>query len=122
MNVKQITQLCLSYAGAIDTLSGHPANILSFKVGDKKFAYFKTSSPEKWRFSVRVSANSFLELSDQEGVKPARFMGRFHWITIVNVDTFNEGYLKELIQHSYQKAFSSFSKKRQALILSQHLS
>ncbi len=122
MNVKQITQLCLSYPGATDKLSGHPANIFTFKVGDKKFAYFKTSSPEKWRFSIRVSPSSFLELTDQEGVKPARFMGRFHWITIVNVDTFNDEYLKELIQYSYQKAISSLSKKRQALILSQHLS
>ena len=47
------------------------------------------------------------------GVKPARYMGRFHWVTIVDVRRFPEDYLVELVQWSYDKAFSSLTKARQ---------
>ena len=93
--------------------SGEPSNVLGFHVGTKFFAYFKTSEPERWRFSFRTTPERFVELTDQPGIKPARYMHRFHWVTVVNVSTVNENYLKELIEWSYAKAFSSLSKKAQ---------
>lgn len=92
---------------------GHPKNVLVYTIGSKQFAYFKTSEPEKYRFSVRVSPDRFLELTDIQGVKPARYMGRFHWITIVKVEEFDNAYLRELIDRSYEKALSSLSKTQQ---------
>lgn len=114
MNVDQVKMLCQSFAGVSEKDSGHPSNILSFLVGDKKFAYFKTSEPEKWRFSIRVTPERFLELTDQPGIKPARYMHRFYWVTIVNVRTMDEEYLKELVAWSYSKALSSLPKRVQA--------
>ncbi|MES2151624.1 MAG: MmcQ/YjbR family DNA-binding protein [Pseudomonadota bacterium] len=99
--------------GASETLHGAPSNILVYKVGDKTFAYFKTSEPEKWRFSVRVTADRFVELTGIPGVKPARYMGRFHWVTIVDVRSFPADYLTELVQCSYRRAFESLSRARQ---------
>lgn len=116
MDVARLKKYCLSYSGSEEKYSGDPANFLSYSVQGKKFAYFKTSEPEKWRFSIRVYPERFLELTDQSGVKPARYMARFHWITIVKVGSFPEEHLKELIQWSYQKAVSSLSKKKQAEI------
>ena len=92
---------------------GEPYNFLVYSVGGKKFAYFKTSQPERWRFSTRVTSDRFVELTDVPGVKPARYRGRFGWITIVNVSTFPAGYLKELVEWSYQRAFTSLSKAKQ---------
>ncbi|MFL0800247.1 MAG: MmcQ/YjbR family DNA-binding protein [Agarilytica sp.] len=94
--------------------NGHPSNILSFSVGDKRFAYFKTSNPEKWRFSFRVMPQRLLELTDQPGIKPARYMHRFHWVTVIDVKTMDEDYLKELVRWSYNKALMSLPKKVQA--------
>lgn len=50
------------------------------------------------------------------GVKPARYMGRYHWITIVKVQQFPEVYLTELVQWPYQFAFGSLSRARQRAI------
>lgn len=116
MNIEQLKQFCIELPGANEELKKEPANLLSYKVSDKKYAYFKTSEPEKWRFSLRVSPERFLELTDQQGIKPARYMHRFHWVTIVNVESINEEYLKELVLWSYNKAKSSLSKKVQAEI------
>ncbi len=116
MNVPQLKQFCGRFPGATETLYGEPNNFLVYSVGGKKFAYFKTSQPEKWRFSTRVAPDRFIELTDVPGVKPARYRGRFHWVTIVHVHRFPASYLIDLVQWSYQKAFASLSKARQNAI------
>lgn len=113
MKPSQLKQHCLRYPGATAVLHGEPSNILVYRVEDKTFAYFKTSEPERWRFSLRVTPERFLELTDRPGVKPARYMGRFHWVTIVDVQAFPADYLVELVQGSYQRAVASLSKARQ---------
>ena len=113
MNVEAVKKFCLSFPGVTEHESVEPSNVLGFHVGDKFFAYFKTSEPERWRFSFRATPERFLELTDQPGIKPARYMHRFHWVTVVDVSTVNSSYLKELIDWSYGKAFSGLSKKAQ---------
>ena len=113
MKPEQVKRYCQSFPGTIRKESGHPSNALSFSVGGKKFAYFKTSEPEKWRFIFRTTPELFLELTDQPNVKPARYMQRFHWVTIVKVNSIDELYLKELIDWSYNKALKSLPKKIQ---------
>ena len=121
MNVRQLKGFCSRFAGAKETLYGAPSNFLVYSVGGKKFAYFKTSDPERWRFSMKVTPDRFVELTDFPGVKPARYRGRFHWITIVEVHRFPATYLTELVEWSYQRAFGSLSKAKQSAIRTSHL-
>jgi len=107
MNVAQLKRFCRGLPAATETLHGEPSNFLVYSVGGRKFAYFKTSEPEKWRFSVRVEPARFVELTDVPGVKPARYRGRFGWVTIVRVQTFPEAYLTELVEASYRRAQGS---------------
>jgi predicted DNA-binding protein (MmcQ/YjbR family) len=116
MNVHKLKQFCRRFPGAAEALYGEPSNFLVYAVGGNKFAYFKTSQPERWRFSIRVDPDRFVELTDVPGVKPARYRGRFHWITIVAVDSFPASYLTELVEWSYRKAFASLSKTKQNTI------
>src|SRR5438045_4250778 len=109
MNVPQLKRFCQEFPNAIETLYGEPYNFLVYSVGGRKFAYFKTSQPERWRFSTRVTPDRFIELTDVPGVKPARYRGRFYWITIVNVSTFTADYLKELVGWSSQRAIPYLS-------------
>jgi len=85
MNTEQLKELCRAFPGATETLYAPPTNVLAYSVGGKNFAYFKTSEPEKWRFSFRVTPERFVELTDMPGVKPARYMGRYRWVTVVEV-------------------------------------
>jgi predicted DNA-binding protein (MmcQ/YjbR family) len=112
MNRTQLKKYCERFPGATSKLHGHPSNVLVYSVGDKQFAYFKTSEPEKWRFSIRVTPDRFLELTDVPGIKPARYMGRFHWVTIVNPASVPPAYLRELVEWSYKKAIGSLSSVR----------
>jgi predicted DNA-binding protein (MmcQ/YjbR family) len=116
MNTRQLKEFCGRLPGATRTLYGEPSNFLVYSVGGKTFAYFKTSDPERWRFSTKVSPDRFIELTDFPGIKPARYRGRFHWVTIVEVPRFPATYLTELVEWSYQKAFASLSKSKQNAI------
>jgi len=90
-----------------------PSNVLIYSVGGKSVAWFKTGEPERWRFSLRATPDRFVELTDIPGIKPARYMARFHWVTIVDVRRVPVAYLTELVEWSYRKALGSLSKKCQ---------
>ena len=116
MDVAAVKEHCSRYPGASSKLYGPPSNILVYYVGSRKFAYFKTSEPEQWRFSICASAERFLELTDVPGIKPARYMARFRWVSIVDVGRVPADYLEELITWSYSKALSGLSQRQQAAI------
>jgi len=118
MNVTQLKVFCGGFSGATEKLYGPPSNFLVYSVGGRMFACFKTSDPEKWRFSMRVAPDRFVELTDMPGVKPARYRGRYGWITIVQVHCFPAAYLTELVEGSYRRALHSLSRKRQMEIQS----
>jgi len=120
MNVAQLKRFCRAFPDATETLHGEPWNFLVYAVGGRKFAYFKTSQPERWRFSTRVTPDRFIELTDVPGVKPARYRGRYGWITIVDVSSFPAGYLKELVEWSYRRASAPPSRARRLAIRSSH--
>lgn len=117
MNAEKLKEICGQFPGARSHLYGHPSNILVYYVSNRKFAYFKTSEPEKWRFSIRVTPDRFVELTDIPGIKPARYLARFHWVTIVNPRCLSTDYLNELILWSYKKALGSLSKVQQEKLL-----
>jgi predicted DNA-binding protein (MmcQ/YjbR family) len=113
VNLPQLKKFCAGFPGVTHKLSGAPSNVLVYYVGGKFFAYFKTSEPEKWRFSVRVPPDRFLELTGMPGIKPARYMGRFHWVTIVKIQSMPPDYLAELVEWSYHKALAALPRKKQ---------
>ena len=104
MDVSAVKEHCSLFPGASSKLYGPPSNVLVYYSGGRKFAYFKTSGPEQWRFSIRTTSERFLELTDVPGIKPARYMARFHWVTIVDVGSVPAVYLQELIEWSYRRA------------------
>ncbi|HEY0975692.1 MAG TPA: MmcQ/YjbR family DNA-binding protein [Solimonas sp.] len=104
MDVAEVKEHCSHLPGAASKRYGPPSNVLVYYVGGRKFAYFKTSEPEQWRFSIRTSPARFLALTDIPGFKPARYLARFHWVTIVDVSAVPENFLRELIAWSYEKA------------------
>jgi predicted DNA-binding protein (MmcQ/YjbR family) len=112
MNVKQLRKFCKKLAGAKERLLAPPSNILVYSLDDKFFAYFKTSDPEMWRFSIKVTPGRFLELTGIPGVKPARYRGRYYWITIVDVENFPAAYLRELVLWSHRHALESLRVSR----------
>jgi len=119
VDVAAVKAFCNGFPTAASKSIGPPGNVLVYSVDKRSFAYFKTSEPERWRFSIRVTSERFLELTGVPGIKPARYMGRYRWVTIVDVRMVPADYLKELIAWSYDRALAGLSKRRQAEIAGQ---
>lgn len=117
MNVTQLKKFCQTLPGTNERLLADPNNILVYSLDDRNFAYFKTSHPEMWRFSIKVSPDRFVELTGIPGVKPARYRGRYRWITIVDVTGFPASYLKELVEWSYRHMLEALSTSRRRALL-----
>ncbi|RNF85087.1 MmcQ/YjbR family DNA-binding protein [Montanilutibacter psychrotolerans] len=114
MDVASVKACCSRYPGASSKLYGPPSNVLVYYVGGRKFAYFKTSEPERWRFSICTTPERFLELTGVPGIKPARYLARFRWVTMVDVGTVPSGYLEELIAWSYANARSRLPRRQRS--------
>ena len=112
LTVAALKRFCSALPDATGTAYGAPDNWLVYTVGGRKFAYFKTSEPERWRFSFRVTPERFVELTDVPGIKPARWMGRWRWVTVVDVRRVPEDYLRELVTWSYRDAIGKLSRAR----------
>ncbi|HEU4663179.1 MAG TPA: MmcQ/YjbR family DNA-binding protein [Dokdonella sp.] len=116
MDTRALKAFCARFPGATARVLAPPYNILLYEVGGKQFAYFKLSDPEKWRFSFRATPERFLELTAIPGIRPARYMARFHWVTIVDVRSVPAAYLRELVEWSYRRALATLPKARQAAL------
>jgi predicted DNA-binding protein (MmcQ/YjbR family) len=112
MNLAQLKKFCREFPAASERLLPPPYNILVYSIDKQNFAYFKTSEPEQWRFSIKVTPSQFVELTGLPGCKPARYRGRYHWITIVDVAHFPDDYLRELVMGSYQFALAKVPKSK----------
>ena len=117
MDVAALKRHCRSLPGSVETLHGEPANILVYAVGGKRFAYFKTSEPERWRFSFKVAPERFLELTDQPGIRPARWLGHHRWVTVVDVASVPTPELKALVGWSYSYAWDRLTRRQRVAIL-----
>tara|TARA_R110000751_G_scaffold50401_3_gene111429 strand:- start:594 stop:953 length:360 start_codon:yes stop_codon:yes gene_type:complete len=117
MTVDEVKAYCAALPGVSSKLHDTPTNVLVYQLTDKRFAYFKTSEPQRWRFSVRVMPERFLELTDQPGIQPARYLQRFHWITLVNVQQMPGEQLRELIDWSYARALQALSQRQREALL-----
>lgn len=112
MDIAALKRHLRSLPGAEEQLHAAPANILVYAVGGRRFAHFKTSEPERWRFSIKVSPDRFLELTDQPGIKPARWLGHHRWVTVVDVSAMPADYLTALVAWSYRYAWERAPKRR----------
>ena len=122
MNTPQLQKYCRNLPGTNERLLPDPYNILVYSLDKTNFAYFKTSEPEKWRFSIKVSPDRFVELTGVPGVKPARYRGRYHWITIIDVRNFPAAHLRELVAWSHAHAWEGLSAARRRALPTMHIS
>jgi len=74
---------------------------LCFKVAGKIFATLSLNSvPPSLCF--KCTAEKFAELCEQEGIRPAPYVGRYKWVLLERLDVLREEELEDLIGQSYE--------------------
>ncbi len=75
---------------------------LCFKVRGKIFATLVLSDGRFPRVTLKCTPEEFRRLLEIEGITPAAYVGRYHWVTLANCNVLPASELEELIRQSYQ--------------------
>jgi predicted DNA-binding protein (MmcQ/YjbR family) len=99
MDIDELRQFCLSLPGATEDVKW--GSDLTFLVGNKMFA---VTGLEAARTSVsfKCTPEKFAELVERDGIIPAHYVARYHWVTVENLDALKTDELKALIKISYE--------------------
>jgi predicted DNA-binding protein (MmcQ/YjbR family) len=86
---------------------------LIFMVAGKMFCGLCVRGDEKGKFSFKVEAERFLELTDRPGFRPAPYMARAHWVTLDDPSVVPQTELQQLIRRAYELVFAKLTRTRQ---------
>ncbi len=64
--------------------------------------------------SFKCTPEKFAELVEQEGIIPAPYMARHHWVGLERFDALSDRELKPLLENSYQMVLQKLPKKARA--------
>ncbi|HSP06716.1 MAG TPA: MmcQ/YjbR family DNA-binding protein, partial [Acidobacteriota bacterium] len=74
-----------------------------FRVGGKMFTVVNLDPPH--HFSFKCTPEKFVELTQTEGIIPAPYMARHHWVQIRDHNALKFSEIQQLIGESYRLVF-----------------
>jgi len=98
MNVDQLREICLSFAGTTEQIQW--GDDLVFKVAGKMFAVTPLVPGYNW-LSLKASPESFVELTERPGIIPAPYLARAKWIAIETPNVMSAAEVETLLRTSY---------------------
>jgi len=112
LSTERLEQLCSGWPGVTRGIKWGDA--LVFSVGGKMFVVTSADRGQDGRLMFKVPDERFLELTDQEGMAPAPYLARAHWIAVTDRRRFTTAALEKLIRGAYLQVRSKLTKKMQA--------
>lgn len=90
-------------------------NDLDFKVGGKMYAVVALEPAAHW-MSFKCAPESFAELLERQGVAPAPYLARAHWVALESASILRPPELQTLLRAAYEIVLAKLPKKtRQAM-------
>jgi predicted DNA-binding protein (MmcQ/YjbR family) len=114
MNIESVRSFCLSLPYTDERVQW--GNDLLFRIGEKMFAVAALEPSHGVALSFKCTPEKFAELVEQEGIIPAPYMARHHWVGLATFDALPERELKPLLANSYQMTLAKLPKKLQATL------
>ncbi|HYX30490.1 MAG TPA: MmcQ/YjbR family DNA-binding protein [Pyrinomonadaceae bacterium] len=112
MDIESARAYCLSFPHATEKVQW--GNDLVFKIGGKMFAVTILDAASKYCLSFKCTEEKFVELIEQDGIDPAPYSARYHWVALRSFDVLSERELKSLLRESYDLVFDKLPKKTKA--------
>lgn len=106
MNLEELRIYCLSLPFATEDVKW--GDDLCFCVGAKMFCV--TGLDGGGRLSFKTTPEKFAELTERDGIVPAPYVARYHWVAVERPDAIGDKELKELIGLAYQLVFDKLPK------------
>lgn len=108
MNIEDLREYCLSLKNTTEDIKWE--NQLCFCINGKIFCTMPLSGNLSVRF--KVLAEEFDELSVRDGFKPAPYLARAKWVTLVNLTAVTRKELEGYISKSYELIDAKVTRKK----------
>lgn len=112
MDIESIRQFCLSLPHVDEKVQW--GDDLLFRIGGKMFAVTALEPSHGVVLSLKCTPEKFAELVEQEGIIPAPYMARNHWVALERFDALPDRELKPLLTNAYRMVLEKLPKKVQA--------
>jgi len=110
MNVDEIREYCMSFPGAKEKLQWGDA--LCFKMKEKMFAVVGL---DRLRFTFKCTPVTFAELIERENIRPAPYVGRYHWVMLERLDALAGNELRDLVRQSFEMVAGKAPKSKRSI-------
>jgi predicted DNA-binding protein (MmcQ/YjbR family) len=112
MDIESTRAYCLSFPHVTEEVLW--GNDLVFKIGGKMFAVIGLDSASDHCMSFKCTPEKFAELIERNGIVPAPYVARYHWVALESFDALREKELKALLRNAYDLVFEKLPKKKRA--------
>ena len=109
MDVESIRSFCLSLPHVDEKVQW--GNDLLFRIGEKIFAVVGLEPGHNVVMSFKCTPEKFAELVEQDGIIPAPYVARYHWVALERFDALTERELKVLLKTAYELVRDKLPKK-----------
>jgi predicted DNA-binding protein (MmcQ/YjbR family) len=100
MDIESIRSFCLSLPNVDEKVQWE--NDLLFRIGGKMFAVVALEPSHGVLMSFKCTPEKFAELVEQDGIIPAPYVARYHWVGFERLAVLPDRELKELLTNAYQ--------------------
>ena len=112
MDIEQVRAHCLSFPHVTEVVLW--GNDLVFKIGGKMFAVIGLEAASDHCLSFKCTPEKFAELIEEEGINPAPYVARYHWVALERFDALSEKELKAMLRTAYDLVLAKLPKKLRA--------
>ena len=77
-------------------------NDLLFRIGRKIYASACLDPAAPVRLSFKCTPEEFAELTERDGIVPAAYVARYHWISLERWDALERREMERLVRKSYE--------------------
>ena len=76
---------------------------------------------DRWlgRLSLKSTPEGFAELIEREGVEPAAYVARYHWVTVLPPHRLGDAEIRSLLRSAYEIVRAALPKKVQQQLAAQ---
>ena len=109
MDIESVRKFCLSMPHVTEDIQWE--NDLLMRIGNKMFAVLSLEPESDHVMSFKCTPEKFADLVEREGINPAPYVARYHWVALKRFDVLNKRELESLLKTAYELVRDKLPKK-----------
>jgi predicted DNA-binding protein (MmcQ/YjbR family) len=109
MDHESVRSFCLSLPNVTEDVQWK--SDLLFRIGNKMFAVLSLDPSYGHCLSFKCAPEIFAELTERDGIVPAPYVARYHWVALERFTAVKDSELKTLLKDSYEMVLAKLPKK-----------